>query len=251
VTRSIATLGGFHSPKGDTNVPSSVTVENSKRELVVSPPLTSGQMHFSSAVFQITSVFKRERSYPARPGFRDSGSVIGVNVLERYGAVINCRTQQLFFSIVAGSLGMSRAKYEEMGLQYAPLLVSHGLVEVVGSVGQKTYSFVVDTGAFATILTPSVLQDSGVPYKESVGVLKGPLHDFKGARISNADLPNFRIGEIPIEKTLVGFADLNLHERLSHPLGGVIGADLLFFHSAIIDLGGLGLYLRPDSRASR
>jgi uncharacterized membrane protein YgcG len=59
--------------------------------------------------------------------------VVGINLLVKYGGLINCRTQQIFLS-PSGNLGMSRQKYEGMGFTYVPMNVTaKNRLEVTGT----------------------------------------------------------------------------------------------------------------------
>jgi hypothetical protein len=59
--------------------------------------------------------------------------------------------------------------------------------------------------------------------------------------ISGGTLPHFRLDNYVLNKTFVGFTSLNLPQsEFSHSFGGLIGAEILFDHSAIIDLGKPG-----------
>jgi aspartyl protease len=93
--------------------------------------------------------------------------VVGINLLAKYGAIINCKTQQLFFS-PSGNLGMSRQKYEAVGFTYVPLRITPGnRLELLGTLGGSTFSFAIDTGAFATTLDESIRSTAKVPFWET------------------------------------------------------------------------------------
>jgi len=57
----------------------------------------------------------------------------------------------------------------------------------------------------------------------------------KKASISAGTLPNFHLGNYVLDRTFVGFTNLNLQQgEFSHSFGELIGAEILFDHSAII-----------------
>ena len=183
-------------------------------------------------------------------GSFDKAGVIGVNLLAKYGAIINCRTQQIFLS-PSGNLGMSRQKYEQMGFTYVPMNVtSKNRLEVVGTLGGKEFSFFLDTGAFSTTLDDSIRNEVQLPFFTTNTKIEGPFHDFgRDARYSYGTATDFKLGTYDASGARLGSTTLNISESgSSHRFAGLIGMDFLFFRSAIIDVGGRALYLKPSSR---
>src|ERR1700743_29488 len=89
-------------------------------------------------------------------GLFEKTGLVGVNLLAKYGGLINCRTQQIFLS-PTGNLGVSRQKYEQMGFTYVPINVtSKNRLEVTGTLGGKEFSFFIDTGAYSTVVDNSI-----------------------------------------------------------------------------------------------
>jgi hypothetical protein len=176
---------------------------------------------------------------------------VGVNLLAKYGALINCRTEQIFFS-PTGNLGMSRQKYEQMGFTYVPMNVtSKNRLEVTGMLGWKEFSFFLDTGSYTTLLDNSVRNEISLPFFTTNTKIEGPFHDFtKNARYSFGEATDFKFGTYDAKGARVGFTTLNFSEPgSSHRFAGFLGMDFLFFRSAIIDVGGRALYLKPYSTA--
>ena len=176
--------------------------------------------------------------------------LIGINLLAKYGALINCRTENIFLS-PTGNLGLSRQKYEAMGFTYVPMnLTPRNRLEIIGSLGGKEFSFFLDTGAFSTTLSNAIRDELKVPFVATRGEIKGTFHDFgKNAQYSYAEPSDFKLGVYDASGARVGFTTLNLSEEVgaSHRFAGLIGLDFLYFRSAIIDIGGRALYLKPYS----
>jgi Aspartyl protease len=183
-------------------------------------------------------------------GSIDKGGVIGINLLAKYGGLINCRTQQIFLS-PSGNLGMSRQRYEAMGFTYVPMIVtSKNRLEVTGTLGGKEFSFFLDTGAYSTLVDNSIRNEVNLPFFTTNTKIVGPFHDFgKNARYTYGTATDFRLGNYDASGARLGATTLNLHENpgSSHRLAGFIGMDFLFYRSAIIDVGGRGLYLKPST----
>ena len=183
-------------------------------------------------------------------GSLEQTGLIGINLLAKYGALINCRTQQIFFS-PTGNLGMSRQKYEAMGFTYVPMnLTPRYRLEVIGSLGGKEFSFFLDTGAFTTSLTNGIRDEVNAPLSASRIKAVGAFHDLgRNSQYSFAEPGDFKLGAYDAKGARIGFTTLNLpdNQGASHRLAGVIGFDFLVNRFAIIDIGGRALYLKPDS----
>ncbi|MBV8275495.1 MAG: hypothetical protein JO170_09595 [Verrucomicrobia bacterium] len=154
----------------------------------------------------------------------------------------------IFFS-PTGNLGLSRQKYEAMGFTYVPLnLTSGNRLEVTGNLGGKEFSFFLDTGAFSTSLTNGIREEVKVPFVETRSKAVGVFHDLgNNAQISYAEPSDFKLGAYDASGARVNFTTLNTQESASHRFAGFIGLDFLFYRSAIIDIGGRALYLKPSS----
>jgi Aspartyl protease len=185
-------------------------------------------------------------------GSFEKTGVVGVNLLAKYGGLINCRTQQIFFS-PSGNLGMSRQKFEAMGFTCVPMNVtSRNRLEVTATLGGKEFSFFLDTGAYSTIVDNSIRNEVNLPFFTTNAKIVGPFHDFgKDARYSFGEATDFKLGTYDASGARIGATTLNIHENpgSSHRFAGFIGMDFLFFRSAIIDVGGRALYLKPNTRA--
>jgi predicted aspartyl protease len=192
----------------------------------------------------------RNLSLRNESGSLENTGLIGVNLLAKYGALINCRTEMMFFS-PTGNLGMSRQKYEAMGFTYVPLnLTSGNRLEVTGTLGGKEFSFFLDTGAFSTTLTNGIRDEVKVPFYATRSKVVGPFHDFgSNSQYSYGTPSDFKLGAYDASGARVGFTTLNLQEAIgsSHRFAGFIGLDFLYFRSALIDIGGRALYLKPYS----
>lgn len=192
--------------------------------------------------------FSAEKTNEARIAFNKEG-ILGMDLLSKHGAVINCRTQQIFFSRTGSKLPLSREGFEKMGLTYVPIRITpRGYAEVEGTVDGLEYSFLVDTGAFWTTLDPKVQQKSNLPtFRRGTGTL--PYYGQSRVPFVMARLPEFKIGDHEVKNQILCFADIRPPPGGTlHKWGGLIGADLLFNRHAIIDLGNRGLYLMADTK---
>ena len=173
----------------------------------------------------------------------EAGGVLGVNFLAQHRAILNFRSQRLFLGTTSAP-GWTRAEYEKQGYTYVPIqLTAVGRIEAIGSVGANSYSFLIDSGSPETILQSTIKEAAWLfrPYSGSVYFALGRL-----ARAASGRLPGFKLGTEDMSGNVVQFATIpELQTGFSHPLGGIIGEDLLWAHQAVLDIGGGALYLKP------
>jgi len=240
-------------PEAKTHDNRTVTVTNvgKKLPLVYAQSIRSGDMELGPGYFVAESVeFSREKTRQARIPF-DKEGLLGMNLLLKHGAVINCRTQQIFFSRQGSKLPLSGERYEkEWGYTSIPIRITpRGYIEVEGTVGDSTYSFVVETGAFWTTLEPAIRDRQHLGYYHTRIGARLPYATGKTAPFTMTKVPGFKIGEQDVSNLIVGFSETYVGDLgLLHQYGGLIGADLLFKCHAIIDLGNRALYLMADKK---
>ncbi len=181
------------------------------------------------------------------------GGLLGLDALTPHGAVINCRTQQIFLSLQPGTLPVARENYEKLGYTAVPMTVGpHGHLLVSGTIGGEKYRFIVDTGAGGTILQRSIQRKGRIPVELTNVRVAGPYAGMKDSRYDATAVPGFKLGDHDVSDVRVGFADVPaLGVEPGEAFGGLLGAELLWAHGAIIDLGHRTLYLRPDLRRRR
>jgi hypothetical protein len=171
-----------------------------------------------------------------------TGGVLGLNFLVQYRARINFPAQSLFLTAGSGSSGMSLTRFE--GFTAVPLqITAPGRIGVIGSVGSRFYSFLVDTGSYRSVIDWKIKETNQIPVRYG-GILYFGLVD-RTVPTAMGDLQNFKLGILDVSKKFVQFASLGSSLRgFSHPFGGIIGEDFLWDHQANLDVGGRTLYLK-------
>jgi hypothetical protein len=187
------------------------------------------------------------------PGGFEKGGLLGMNFLLKHGALINYKTYQIFFTRQGSSLPLSHEGYEKMGYTYIPLRITpRGYVEVDGTIGGSTYSFLLDTGAFVSQLEPKIRERNHLTYNYTGAILSAPYAGIKNVRLTQAKVPGFKIGNQDLSDFRIGFAESHTFDPgFLHEYGGVLGPDLFHYHEALIDLGNRALYLKPDTRSHK
>lgn len=199
---------------------------------------------------------------PGRGG-KPADGLIGLDLLRRLKAVINCRTQQLFLQSGAGqqmdlaqttrALGFTRVPLQESARGYLSVPC-----EVVGQPG----ALMLDTGAFITVFNEAdlrALQLEQTPSKLTARTPFGRVRAMQLARIDNLRIGGVRIepqrfavmNVFPTKKpfrpfmTVTGLDQYAVQAlKARYDVIGLLGNELLYEHHAIIDLDSMSLFLR-------
>jgi predicted aspartyl protease len=170
--------------------------------------------------------------------------IIGLDIMQRYGAVIDCANQRIYLQTqddpTRDLLRYVRAQHYKS----VPLRIARsGALEVETELGSNRYSFVVDTGGFATLVSLKVAAQNGVPILSTTVNARG-IHS-KEKPVGLGLTPMLQIGPYRLGPMLVGVTALpEGPEDLRYPFGGLIGADFLFSRHAVIDIKDQRLYFK-------
>lgn len=191
--------------------------------------------------------FPKEGTRQARVAF-DKEGLLGMNFLVQHGAVINCRTQQIFFSRTGPRLPLKGEYYERMGFTQIPIRITPtGYAEVEATSAGSTYSCIIDTGSFWTTFNPKIAEEEHImTYRR--GMISLPYAGEINVPFLMGRPRGFKIGGFDLSDLTVGFAPTHAAHGTAHEWGGLLGADLLFKRHAIIDLGNRTLYLMADKK---
>ena len=171
--------------------------------------------------------------------------VLGLDILFRHNALINCRTKLVFFKvdqarrINLGSVAASE-KFTRVPIQREET----GALTVPCSIRGQPTRLLVDTGAFITILHEGFVR--------SLGLAAGPTRisaQFAGGgfkKISAAKIADLHIGAFKVPREKFGVAPLPQFalQQGSSKIAGILGMDTLYICHAIIDLDGMNLFLK-------
>jgi predicted aspartyl protease len=201
--------------------------------------LRAGGMNFGN-----TLVTLRDSSHSGAGDTRVDG-VLGLDLLTRYKALINCRTKLIFFKVdrtrqVDLSSVASKEKFTKIPLQRE----ANGALTVPCSIRGQPARLLVDTGAFITIFHEAFLKSVGI----SVEGTRVSAHFARGAarKVNAGQINDLKIGgfKMPAAKfgvtALPNFTLLQSSSRIS----GILGMDTLYNRHGIIDLEGMNLFLK-------
>jgi predicted aspartyl protease len=239
-----AKLLGLSKALGLVQVPKQIEVNNRIVPVAMVDSLYVGSDNLGSGPVALIDL----RDFKAK--LRDSGhrvtmdGIIGLDILQRYNAVIDCRNQRIYLT-VPGEDAQAILKNTKRGRYNAvPMRITHsGALEIEGRIGRNRYSFVVDTGGFATLVPTEVAKQNGIPVIGTTVNAKG-IHS-KERPVGVTIAPEFDLGQYALGPALIGVTALpEGPEDLRYPFGGLIGADFFFERGGIIDVGSKTLYFK-------
>jgi predicted aspartyl protease len=201
--------------------------------------LTAGSMNFGS-----TPVTLRDSSHSDTGGTRVDG-VLGLDLLIRHKAVINCRTKLVFFKVdrtrqVDLSSVASAEKFTKIPLRRE----QNGALTVPCSIHGQPARLLVDTGAFITIFHEALLKSAGISVKAtrvSAHFARGTARKVSAGQINDLKIGGFKMPPAKFGVTaLPNFTLLQSSARIS----GILGMDKLYNCHGIIDLDSMNLFLK-------
>jgi len=179
-----------------------------KNAVVYARSVKSMDMELGPGYFvEVPMAFRTERS-KAQVTF-DKEGVLGMDFLLKHGAVINCRTGQIFFSREAAKLPLRPERYEQMGFSRIPIRITpRGFVEVEGTVSGSIYSFLINTGFPPTLFT-SAIQKRAHPATHRIPFLVSfPHGGIQNEPVVVGKLPGFKLGDHDMSDFEVSFGQL-------------------------------------------
>jgi predicted aspartyl protease len=201
--------------------------------------LIAGGMSFGS-----TPVTLRESSHSDTGGTPIDG-VLGLDVLARHKAVINCRTKLIFFKVdQARQVDLSSVASAEKFTRIPLRREENGALTVPCSIRGQPARLFVDTGAFLTILHEAFVKSVSVPIEAT----RVSAHFAPGAsrKIGAGQINDLKIGGFktpPAKFGVTALPNFTLRQG-SARVSGILGMDTLYNCHGIIDLDSMNLFLK-------
>jgi predicted aspartyl protease len=200
--------------------------------------VTAGSMNFGSRLVTLSD------SIHSEAGKTHIDGVLGVDILLRNKALINCRTKLVFFKVdQARRINLGSVAASEKFTRIPIRREENGALTVPCSIrGQPTH-LLIDTGAFVTILHKSFAASLGVAEPTRISAQFGPAGSKK---IGAAKLADLTIGALKVPPEKFGVAPLPQFalQQGDTKIAGILGMDTLYICHAIIDLDGMNLFLK-------
>jgi predicted aspartyl protease len=169
--------------------------------------------------------------------------VLGSDDMHRIGAVLDCAEPALYYAPRGPSSDTSSklaAILQSNGFTQVPMrLTSDHRLEVACSIDGVPSAIIVDTGSLATCVDRSIGIRAGIVMKHTRRVLIGSGGASAPVRVGL--VKQFAIGDFEVRDAKISFVDL---KNADQPSAHLLGIGDLVSNSAIIDLGGLNMYLR-------
>jgi predicted aspartyl protease len=209
------------------------------------------------------SSFNRDRSDPATgshiaasKALAHINGILGGNEMVKFGMIIDCTRQMLYLNPKGRSAAVSQALSSFLGTRgftRVPMRLNANYhFDVEGAMNGHATRFIVDTGSANTLIDTQVAVKAGT----GVTALAGYGADGAGGLVEGVNrttVKDLAIGNFKLAKAEVVVAhvskDILLSNSAAESNAGVLGQEYLSSNFAVIDIGGMALYLRhPDSR---
>jgi predicted aspartyl protease len=169
--------------------------------------------------------------------------VLGSEDMHTIGAVLDCAEPALYYA-PRGSRSDTSSKLAAMlqsnGFTRIPMrLTSNHCLEVACSINGVPSTIIVDTGSQATCVDKSIGIKAGIKMKRTRTVLTGS--GGASASITIGRIKQFVIGDFEVKDADIAFVG---SKKADHSTAHLLGIGELVSNCAIIDVGGLSLYLR-------
>jgi predicted aspartyl protease len=174
--------------------------------------------------------------------------LFGAHEMARFGMVIDCARQMIYVNPNGPSATTTQKLAEFLagrGFTRIPMRVNerHHLI-IDAAINGHPVTLIVDTGASTTLLASAVAHADLVSFSP----LKVNIHE------TSAGIVPINIGHVQ-ELTLGSMRILNAEvviANIAREAGaGLLGEEILSWNFAIVDVGGMNLYLRPPESGSR
>jgi predicted aspartyl protease len=201
--------------------------------------LTAGSMSFGSLLVAL-----RNSNRPGAGEGRVDG-VLGLDLLARHKAVINCRTKLIFFKAdQTRQMNLSSVAATEKFTKVPLRRERNGALTVPCSIHGQHTRLHVDTGSFVTIFHEAFLKSVGISVEAtrvSARFARGAARKLNAGQIHDLEIGDFKTPPAKFGVTaLPNFTLLQSSARIS----GILGIDALYNCRAIIDLDGMNLFLK-------
>jgi predicted aspartyl protease len=201
--------------------------------------ITAGSMNFGSSPVAL----RNSSHFGTNAGHVDG--VLGLDILLRHKAVINCRAKLVFFKVDQGrqinlSSIVSSQKFTRVPIQRE----ENGALTVPCSIRSQPARLLVDTGAFVTTLHEAFVKSLGIepePTQIFAQFARGTAKRINAAKIDHVNIGAFKA--LPQKFGVATLPSFALQQG-STKIAGILGMDTLYICHAIIDLDGMNLFVK-------
>jgi predicted aspartyl protease len=201
--------------------------------------LTAGSMSFGSLLVAL-----RNSNRPGAGEGRVDG-ILGLDLLTRHKAVINCRTKLIFLKVdQTRQMNLSSVAAAEKFTRVPLRRERNGALTVPCSIHGQPARLLVDTGSFITIFHEAFLKSVGIPMEAT----RVSAHFTRGMarKISAGQINDLKIGDFKTPPSKFGVTVLPNFTLAQGGAGisGILGMDTLYNCNGIVDLDSMNLFLK-------
>jgi predicted aspartyl protease len=176
--------------------------------------------------------------------------ILGSREMGKFGMIIDCTRQMLYINPNGPSTAVSQ--------KLASFLAGRGFTripmrrnstdhfDVPGALNGHSTRFIVDTGASTTVVDKKTATQTGVGFAATM--FTEDAGDGRVEPLGTGEIKELTIGDFTIAKATVVVVNVSgevLHSKTAaESNAGLVGAEYLAFNFAVIDVGGMALYLR-------
>ena len=208
--------------------------------------VTAGSMNFGSCPVALrnssTSGLFSNRVEASNPGV---DGFLGLDILIRHKAIINCRTKLIFFKVDwSRPLQLASVALSEKFTRIPLRREKNGAFTVPCSIHRQAGRLLLDTGAFVTVFDEGLLKSFGIalqPTRISAHFTSGVARKISAGQVNDLTIGDFRV---PPEKLGAAVLPNFALEQGTTRINGILGIDLLFTCHGIIDFDGMDLFLK-------
>src|SRR5438270_958935 len=208
--------------------------------------VTAGSMNLGSCPVALrnssTSGLFSNRVEAANPGV---DGFLGLDILIRHKAVINCWTKLIFFKVDRSRpLQLASVALSEKFTKIPLRREKNGALTVPCSIHRQAGRLLVDTGAFVTVFDEGLLKSFGIalqPTRVSAHFTSGVARKISAGQINDLTIGNFRV---PSEKLGAAVLSYLVYEQSNTHLKGIYGIAMLFICHGIVDFDSMDLFLK-------
>lgn len=191
--------------------------------------LQMGNCTFANVPVQVAD--ESEINSIARPHM---DGLFGAHEMARFGMVIDCARQMIYVNPRGPSTATSQRLAQFLasrGFVRIPMRFNSGNhLEIAAAINGHPVNLIVDTGAFTTLVS--------APTATAAGITMSSRLSARGEGIGYAN--ELKLGGLTLRNAEV------LVARVAKMVGaGLLGEEYLSWNFAVVDVGGLSLYLRP------
>jgi len=180
---------------------------------------------------------------------------LGSREMGKFGMIIDCTRQMLYINPNGPSAAVSQKLASFLagrGFTRIPMRRnSSDHFDVSGGLNGHATRFIVDTGASTTLVDKKTAIQAGVGFAATM--LAEDAGDGRVEPLGIGEIKELTIGDFTIPRATAVVVNVSgevLHSKAAaESNAGLVGAEYLAFNFAVIDVGGMALYLRhPESR---